>query len=228
MSPAGLPRRYAAWSLDATLLGLLATALCADRVRLGLTRCASALAELSDAMAAMMLEGLRHDGSIARLLAAGLADPALRVGALELAAAIGATLGPPVLAFAVLGLPWHAGFEASRWQATPGKRILGLRVVDDVDGGRLTLPRAVLRQVAGVLSWISLNLGHLMAALPPRQRALHDVVAGARVVQADVGASLPPWARYWLAAQVMAAIAAMAWLLQVVDAAMQASLDRLL
>jgi uncharacterized RDD family membrane protein YckC len=49
--------------------------------------------------------------------------------------------------FAVLTVPvtvWLAGWEASPGGATPGKRLLGLRVLT-VSGDRLTWPRSLLR-----------------------------------------------------------------------------------
>jgi hypothetical protein len=45
----------------------------------------------------------------------------------------------------------------------------------------------LLRHAAGSLSWLTLNLGHLLAALPPHKRALHDWIAGARVVHRQRG-----------------------------------------
>ena len=98
----------------------------------------------------------------------------------------------------------------------------------DDAGARLSWIRAALRQAAGGLSWITLNIGHLVAALPPRHRALHDAIAGARVMQAGAMPRLPGWARAWLAAQAFAGIAATAWLMVVVDAALQAAFDRAL
>ena len=75
---------------------------------------------------------------------------------------------------------YFIGFEASRWQATPGKRLLGLQVQSE-QGGRLELARTALRFFAGSLSWLSLNLGHALAGWRKDGRALHDLLAGARV-----------------------------------------------
>lgn len=76
---------------------------------------------------------------------------------------------------------YFIGFEASSRQATPGKQWLGLRVCT-LDGQRPSLGRTVLRFVAGSLSWLSLNLGHALAAWTPRKQALHDLIAGTLVV----------------------------------------------
>lgn len=227
MTPAAPLRRYAAWSLDAALLSLLAAIACAGPIAAGIARADAALTALSATMAAWMLESLRDGLSLPALLHAALADPAWRDDVAALAAAITATLWPPLLAFAALALPYHAMFESSRWQATPGKHLLGIRVVGR-DGMRIALPRAAWRQLAGALSWLTLNIGHLMAATPPTHRALHDRVAGTQVVQADDAGRLPRWARVWLVAQAVLSLVAMAWLLQTTNAALEAAFARLL
>src|SRR5690606_26061153 len=102
----------------------------------------------------------------------------------------------------------------------------GLRVTDRA-GRPPSLPRSLSRHLAGAASWLTLNLGHALAALPPRQLALHDRFAGTRVVAAS-GAPLPGWARLWLAAVAAAGLAATAWLALAASRAMQAGLDRAL
>src|SRR5690606_12838978 len=121
-------------------------------------------------------------------------DPALLAAAGALQSAVFALLSVALAAFVPLFLAWCVAFERSRWQATPGKRALGLRVVA-ADGTRAGLGAVVLRFVAGTLSWLTLNLGHLMAALPPQHAALHDHLSGTRVRLADdVREALPAWA----------------------------------
>ena len=87
-----------------------------------------------------------------------------------------------------------------------------------------SLPRAGVRHVAGLLSWLTLNIGHLMAAVPPQKRALHDYVAGARVVNTHEGARLPGWARAWIGAQVLALFVLLCWLMLRYVAALEAGL----
>ncbi len=227
MQPAGLVRRYAAWSLDAAALALVAWAVCHQRIAFGLERCREALSVISDQVAHAMLRVLDQGGSPFSFAIGLLGDDAMRASTMALASSVTATLWPPMLAFALIGLPYHALFESSRWQATPGKRVLGLRVVG-ADGGRIGVGRAALRQLAGVLSWLSLNLGHVWAAVPPRRQALHDAIARARVVQSDGSDALPMWARAWIAFQLALSFAALAWLLQTTNAALQAAFDALL
>lgn len=80
--------------------------------------------------------------------------------------------------------------------------------------------------LAGLLSWLTLNIGHLLAATPPHL-ALHDRLASTRVLQPEEDA-LPAWAKLWIAAQAVAAVAAAGWTLGTANAALGAALDRLL
>jgi uncharacterized RDD family membrane protein YckC len=72
-------------------------------------------------------------------------------------------------------------FTASSWQATPGKRAVGIKVVD-LDGKALTKGRATGRWFAAALSYLTMYIGFLMAAFTDRKLALHDMVASTRVV----------------------------------------------
>ena len=111
-------------------------------------------------------------------------------------------------------------------RATPGKRALGLRVTA-AGGEPLGAPRHVLRQASGALSWLTLNLGHLLAVIPPDHQALHDRIARARVL-ADRQARLPRWARAWLWLQAMAACVAVAAVAFMLRGAVDAALLRML
>ncbi|MCC7256323.1 MAG: RDD family protein [Dokdonella sp.] len=95
---------------------------------------------------------------------------------------------------------YFALFESSSWQATPGKRALGLKVVDD-NGNRIGFGRATGRYFAKILSGMIFNIGYLMAGLTARKQALHDYVASTLVVFRSVepGSAAPaerppmPW-----------------------------------
>lgn len=86
----------------------------------------------------------------------------------------------------VLGvvLPWlyFALFEASSWQATPGKRLLGMRVTD-LDGDRISFWRATGRYWGKLLSTLILLIGYLMQPFTARKQALHDKLAATLVVR---------------------------------------------
>lgn len=76
---------------------------------------------------------------------------------------------------------YHIVFTGSAWQATPGKRLLGIKVVDN-DGRRISLGRSTGRWFAAALSYLTFYIGFLMAAFTDRKQALHDMIASTRVV----------------------------------------------
>jgi uncharacterized RDD family membrane protein YckC len=86
---------------------------------------------------------------------------------------------------------YFALFESSSWQATPGKRMLGLAVVK-IDGTQLTFGRATGRYFAKILSYITLCIGFLMAGFTSQKRALHDYVAETLVVKRATAAANRP------------------------------------
>lgn len=128
---------------------------------------------------------------------ASLSEPHLLAGIDRLESALFTLLLLPPALYALLACVYSLGFERSHWQATPGKRVLGLQVVR-VDGGAMTLGTAMQRFLAAGLSWISLNLGHALAAFAP-YLALHDRLSRTRVLADSPG--LPAWAKAWLWAQ---------------------------
>ncbi|GIX39252.1 MAG: hypothetical protein KatS3mg128_0301 [Silanimonas sp.] len=195
--------RYAAYSLDLLLLSPL-LALAAWRPGL---RAMAAHAELQ-AAAEAAIERAFMEGHFALLsLAAALREDAvfreaLATGTAGIAAGV---LGALLAAVAVSAF-WFIGFEASPWQASPGKRAFGLRVVR-VEGGRVPLARLLLRFLAAGPSWLLLHLGHALVLFRADGRAFHDLVAGTRVV----GGHWPRWAGVWLGLQGLAVCALLSW-----------------
>lgn len=236
MRPAGYWRRAAAWSLDAALLAPPALALCWNALAAAATPLLLAWAALVDAVAGRMAAAIvaagpyapPDPGALAGLVLGSMRDPALLAAAGELQRALLAAAGPPLIAFVALSFTLCASFEGSRLRATPGKRALGLRVAA-VDGCEPGIGAVLLRFAAGALSWLSLNVGHALAALPPEHAALHDRISGTRVMLA-AGASgrMPRWAVAWLALLGAALLLATAWATLAMGAAMQAALDRAL
>ena len=216
--------RYAAWSLDAACLLPLVALLGGPHMRVAGAQAAQAWASLSAALAGLFGDALASMRSPLAMAQALLADPRLAGAVHRLDAAIGELLLTPLLLYALLACLWSVGFEASAWRATPGKRALGLEVVD-AQGRRLHHGGALLRFLAAGLSWLTCNLGHALALLPPRHLALHDLLSGTRV---HGPARLPAWARGWLALQALASCIAAAWLFVAAQAAMQAALERAL
>lgn len=225
-APAGFWKRYAAWSLDAAILALPVWLLSAEQIRMRARASLAAAAALLDAMAQRMADMLMEGGDPLTLAQRLAAEPGVRAAIEGVAANTLALIATPAAWFALFGAVYWIGFEGSPWQATPGKRALGLRATDS-NGGKLPWPRTALRHFAGALSWLTLNLGHALAAWTPRKRALHDTVAGAQVLAKD-DAPMPVWAKLWVAAQIAAMVLGGAWLYLALLAAMQASIDHAL
>ncbi len=79
---------------------------------------------------------------------------------------------------------YFAGFESSGMQATPGKRVFGLRVAD-LDGDPVGFGTATGRFLGKVISSLLLGIGYLMAAFTAKKQALHDMIAGTVVLLRD-------------------------------------------
>lgn len=224
--PAGFWQRTAGWSLDAAVLLPLALLLSWPWIA-GPLRAAHArwdgLLHITGVAIAEALLAAHGAAAGLLLLASGLMhDPALLEANALLASALWAAAWPPMLAFVLLGAGWQVGFERSRWQASPGRRMLGLHV-EDADGRRLSAWRALARHGAGALSWLTLNIGHLMAAVAPRHLALHDRISGTRV-HSD-GRALPAWAVAWLAGLALASLVLGACLVGDASATMRHALE---
>lgn len=87
--------------------------------------------------------------------------------------------------FVLVVFPWFyfTIFEGSFLQATPGKLLMRIIVVD-ASGYRPGFPRAALRSAAKYVSCGVFLLGFVMASFTERKQALHDFVART-VVQKD-------------------------------------------
>jgi uncharacterized RDD family membrane protein YckC len=72
--------------------------------------------------------------------------------------------------------------ESSSWQATLGKKLMGLYVTD-IEGQRLSLGRATWRTFAKYLSSITAGIGYLMCGFTEKKQALHDMVANCLVLR---------------------------------------------
>ena len=75
---------------------------------------------------------------------------------------------------------YGAGFESSRFQATPGKMLVRVKVTD-LEGGRISFARATGRQVGKWVSGIILGIGYLLVAFTDRKQGLHDMIASTLV-----------------------------------------------
>jgi uncharacterized RDD family membrane protein YckC len=77
---------------------------------------------------------------------------------------------------------FYEAFFLVQYGATPGKMIFGLKVITP-DGGPISWGRAIGRYFAKILSGITLCIGYIMAGFDSEKRALHDYIAGTRVIR---------------------------------------------
>jgi uncharacterized RDD family membrane protein YckC len=153
------------------------------------------VAEFGSRLGAYLIDQLIIAAVVAAfLLGAGLS------GALGALSGLGHGLGVVLLGTALLALVWgyYPFFEAVWNGQTPGKRALGLRVVE-LDGQRAGLGAVLLRNLFRPVD--GLGIGLLLVLLTHRHQRLGDLVAGtivtrqAKVPQvAPVAFQIPPGA----------------------------------
>jgi uncharacterized RDD family membrane protein YckC len=105
---------------------------------------------------------------------------------------IGENIGPLIAGGFLLGLfgivalvSWlyYALFESSTWQATPGKKLLGLYVTD-MDGQPVSFGRASGRAIGKIVTGlIPFAIGYILAGITEKKQALHDIMAGCLVLR---------------------------------------------
>lgn len=115
--------------------------------------------------------GVNYSASVGDLVAASGTTPASTPGS--------------IIAILIY-LAYFAGLESSSWQATVGKKALGLIVVD-TSGNRISLGRAIGRFFAKFLSVLILMIGYIMVAFTQKKQGLHDMLADTLVVKGKPG-----------------------------------------
>uniref|UniRef100_UPI0013C2DACA RDD family protein n=1 Tax=Klebsiella pneumoniae TaxID=573 RepID=UPI0013C2DACA len=87
-----------------------------------------------------------------------------------------------ILVSLIAAVAYFAGMHASKWQATVGKKLLGLKVTD-LHGNRITFWRALGRYLA--MSFLSgiLLIGYIIAAFTEKKQSLHDLIASTIVIK---------------------------------------------
>lgn len=144
-----------------------------------------------DSPATVLMEapalGARIGAGLIDLALLGLIDVVvmfltLRIAGLQTTIAdIRVLLSVPLVGFlALLAFGYVASFTVAGGQ-TIGKMLLKLRVIGD-DGRRVDAAGGVLRAAGCMLVPITLGLSFVPALFAPDQRALHDRLAGTRVV----------------------------------------------
>jgi len=77
---------------------------------------------------------------------------------------------------------YYAGFESSPWQATPGKKLMGLTITD-VDGDRISFAKGSGRYFGKIISGLILGLGYLAILWTERKQGWHDQMSDCVVTE---------------------------------------------
>jgi uncharacterized RDD family membrane protein YckC len=78
---------------------------------------------------------------------------------------------------------YHALSESSSWQATPGKKMLNLKVTD-MTGQPISFGRASGRFFAKIVTgMIPLMIGYIIAGFTEKKQAIHDMIASCLVLR---------------------------------------------
>lgn len=161
---------------------------------------------------APVLEGALVPAGFARRLAAYLIDYVL-VGMVSVVIGIFfGLMGDPGATASVLSffiyVGYFAGMESSEWQATIGKRFIGIRVVNEY-GMRISFWHAVGRYVAAAVNWVLFGLGYLLILFTSEKQGLHDLIVRTNVVLDDPSEVSPP-TRVWVIIGVWVGLMALA------------------
>jgi len=93
-----------------------------------------------------------------------------------------------IVSFSILGvIPlakviYHIVMESSAKQATYGKQMLKIKVVD-MNGDRISTGMAISRNLLKVLSALPFCLGYVIAFFNKKQQCLHDMLANTLVIK---------------------------------------------
>lgn len=90
------------------------------------------------------------------------------------------------LIFLVISVGYFVVLESGPWQATLGKKAVGI-IVTDENGRRISQLRALGRYFAKILSGITLLIGYIMVAFTDKKQGMHDMVADTLVLKGKPG-----------------------------------------
>lgn len=88
------------------------------------------------------------------------------------------------LTLTALNILYFSYFESSEKQATPGKQLIKLKVVNPAGKG-LTLSQALMRNTGKIVSQLILYIGFFMCLFTINKQCLHDFFVGSFVIKND-------------------------------------------
>ncbi len=167
---AGFWRRFNAYSIDATIVLILAWMV--------------DYAIVSNPAFAQSPDDFRAVADAVRAMQTGQITPELMATAkssLFDSMFGGSIIGVNQFLMAATSAFYNIFFVIGDWQATPGKHWLGMKVVH-ADGSRLTLLQSALRHAASGISMLPLGLGCITIFYSKEKLAPHDMLCHTRVI----------------------------------------------
>ena len=77
---------------------------------------------------------------------------------------------------------YHGLFESSVYQATIGKMLLKLKIID-LFGKRMSFIRATFRCILTIISILPVGIGIWYITTDPKKRSWHDLISGSYVIK---------------------------------------------
>src|SRR5205823_980992 len=88
----------------------------------------------------------------------------------------------PLPSIFIIKLIYGSFAEASKRQATIGKRLVNIKVTD-LEGTRVSMGRSLIRNLSKILSVIPAFFGYFYSFLNKRNQCWHDVAADTLVIK---------------------------------------------
>jgi len=87
--------------------------------------------------------------------------------------------------FQIIFVYFYYGYFYSTRGASPGKQLMGLKVLNSETGTYLTFNQAFKREVLGkyILDTLTIGIGYLIAGFREDKKALHDIVFKTQVIK---------------------------------------------
>lgn len=90
-----------------------------------------------------------------------------------------------LLIILIVWIFYHTGLNSSPLQATFGKRLLNLKIID-MYGKRMSIVRAMFRSLTEFISIAPAGLGIWFISTEPKKQSWHDLIAGSYVIKSEI------------------------------------------
>ncbi|MER7726337.1 RDD family protein [Streptomyces sp. NPDC096323] len=111
--------------------------------------------------------------------------PLIALDRILVAASVDDVWLPSAAAWSLAFLLLYSPLSVSRWGGAVGKRLLGMEVVRDADGGRLSYGAALVRHLSNLVMVavpVFVVANATATTLSEKKQSLHDRLVGSRVV----------------------------------------------